>query len=90
MAPWGVGFAGAEFVVLGKTVVGVEEVWEVVSEVRACVEAFSASLARGACQVTKGRPLFVHCPTAGRTHAHAMAGHAAVALFSPRLQSTKL
>lgn len=33
-APWGVGFAGAEFVVLGKTVVGVEEVWEVVGEVR--------------------------------------------------------
>lgn len=36
---WGVGFAGAEFVVLGKTVVGVEEMWEVVSEVRACVDA---------------------------------------------------
>lgn len=35
--PWGVGFAGAEFVVLGKTLVGVEEVWEVVSEVRAWV-----------------------------------------------------
>eukprot|EP00752_Nemacystus_decipiens_P004042 g3701.t1 len=31
-APWGVAFAGAEFVVVGKTTVGVEEVWEVVSE----------------------------------------------------------
>lgn len=34
VAPWGVGFAGAEFVVLSKTVVGVEEMWEVVSEVQ--------------------------------------------------------
>ncbi|CAB1113462.1 unnamed protein product [Ectocarpus sp. CCAP 1310/34] len=30
--PGAVAFAGAEFVVVGKTVVGVEEVWEVVSE----------------------------------------------------------
>lgn len=57
--PWGVGFAGAEFIVLSKTLVGVEEVWEVVSEVRACVNTFSttASFARDSCQAnlhTKG------------------------------------
>lgn len=33
LAPGAIAFAGAEFVVLGKTVVGVEEVWEVVFEV---------------------------------------------------------
>lgn len=57
VAPWGVGFAGAEFVVLSKTVVGVEEVWEVVSEVRACVVVFllTTSLGRDlGCQATKG------------------------------------
>ncbi|CAN0106358.1 unnamed protein product, partial [Ectocarpus sp. 12 AP-2014] len=32
VVPGAVAFAGAEFVVVGKTVVGVEEVWEVVSE----------------------------------------------------------
>lgn len=32
-APGAIAFAGAELVVLGKTVVGVEEVWEVVFEV---------------------------------------------------------
>lgn len=33
LVPGAIAFAGAELVVLGKTVVGVEEVWEVVVEV---------------------------------------------------------
>lgn len=32
-APGAIAFAGAEFVVVGKVVVGVEELWEVVAEV---------------------------------------------------------
>ncbi len=34
MSPRAVAFAGAEFVVVGKSVVGVQEVWDVISEVR--------------------------------------------------------
>lgn len=33
LAPGAIAFAGTELVVLGKTVVGIEEVWEVVFEV---------------------------------------------------------
>lgn len=38
LVPGAVAFAGAELVVLGKTVVGVEEVWEVVFEVKCVIE----------------------------------------------------
>lgn len=34
LAPGAIAFAGAEFVVVGKSVIGVEEIWEVVAEVR--------------------------------------------------------